>query len=68
MCFEGSGFQMVEAFTQRIEHILEANGAYFDGTLNRGHAQNTQHISFNTIQPYPEGAMKGLYPRIDICP
>jgi carbonic anhydrase/acetyltransferase-like protein (isoleucine patch superfamily) len=68
MCFEGSGFQMVEAFTHRIEHILEANGAYFDGTLNRGHAQKTRHISFNTIQPYPEGILKGLYPRIDIRP
>jgi carbonic anhydrase/acetyltransferase-like protein (isoleucine patch superfamily) len=68
MCFEGSGLQMVEAFTHRIDHILEANGAYFDGNAKRGHAQKAQHISFNTIQPYSEGSLRGLYPRIDISP
>ncbi|MGA2400762.1 MAG: transferase [Syntrophobacteraceae bacterium] len=68
MSFEGSGFHFVEAFVHRIEHILQANGAYFDGSANRGHAQNALHISFNTIQPYPEGILKGIYPTIDICP
>lgn len=68
MRFEGSGSAFVEAFTTRIEHILEANGAYFDGVKNRGHAQQVRNISFNTIQPYPEGALKGLYPTIDIRP
>ena len=68
MRFEGSGAHFVEAFRNRIEHILEANGAYFDGIKNRGHAQTVQNISFNTIQPYPEGVLKGLYPTIDIRP
>jgi carbonic anhydrase/acetyltransferase-like protein (isoleucine patch superfamily) len=68
MRFEGKGGAFVEAFRNRIEHILEANGAYFDGVKNRGHAQKVQNISFNTIQPYPEGVLKGLYPTIDIRP
>lgn len=68
MSFKGSGAEFVDAFNKRIEHILEANGAYFDGTRNQGHAQKVRHISFNTIQPYPEGMLKGLYPTIDIRP
>lgn len=68
MHFEGNGFALVDAFKQRIEHILEANGAYFDGVKKRGHAQKVRNISFNTIQPYPEGPLKGLYPTIDIGP
>jgi carbonic anhydrase/acetyltransferase-like protein (isoleucine patch superfamily) len=68
MRFEGSGARFVEAFRHRIEHILEANGAYFDGTNNVGHAQKGQNISFNIMQPHPEGEMQGLYPTIDIRP
>jgi carbonic anhydrase/acetyltransferase-like protein (isoleucine patch superfamily) len=68
MCFEGRGADFVEAFRQRIDHILEANGAFFDGDRNRGHAQKNQNISFNTIQPYPEGDLEGLYPTILIRP
>jgi len=68
MRFRGSGAQFVRAFRGRIEHILDANGAYFDGQTGRGHAQKGQHISFNIIQPYPEGNLKGLYPTIDIRP
>lgn len=68
MRFEGNGAAFVNSFRNRIEHILEANGAYFDGSKNRGHAQKVQNISFNTIQPYPEGALKGIYPTIDIRP
>jgi carbonic anhydrase/acetyltransferase-like protein (isoleucine patch superfamily) len=68
MRFQGSGASFVHAFQHRIEHILEANGAYFDGANNRGHAQKDQSISFNTIQPYTEGALKGLYPTIEIRP
>lgn len=68
MFFEGSGNAFVEAFEHRIEHILEANGAFFDGTDNRGHAQFNQNISFNTLQPYAEGEFKGLYPTIMIRP
>jgi carbonic anhydrase/acetyltransferase-like protein (isoleucine patch superfamily) len=68
MRFQGNGGSFVHAFQHRIEHILEANGAYFDGTDNRGHAQKGQNISFNTIQPYAEGELKGIYPTISIRP
>ena len=68
MHFQGSGLRFVNAFQHRIEHILEANGAWFDGKKNRGHAQKDQDISFNTMQPYPKGRFKGLYPTIEIRP
>lgn len=66
MIFQGSGSTFVKGFQHRIEQILMANGAYFDGHKNRGHAQKVTHISFNIIQPYPAGTLKGLYPTIDI--
>jgi carbonic anhydrase/acetyltransferase-like protein (isoleucine patch superfamily) len=68
MFFEGRGADFVDAFRHRIEHILETNGAFFDGTGNKGHAQKNQNISFNTIQPYPDGDLQGLYPTIIIQP
>jgi carbonic anhydrase/acetyltransferase-like protein (isoleucine patch superfamily) len=70
MRFQGSGERFVDSFKHRIEHILEANGAYFDPATdaNRGHAQKSQFIAFNTIQPYSDGDLKGLYPSIDIRP
>lgn len=66
--FEGSGQSFVSVFQNRIQHILETNGAMFDGTKGMGHAQKNQNISFNTIQPYPKGDLKGLYPTIVIRP
>lgn len=68
MFFEGNGAGFVEAFQHRILHILEANGAFFNGAEKKGHAQKNQYISFNTIQPYPEGAKKGIFPTIVIQP
>jgi carbonic anhydrase/acetyltransferase-like protein (isoleucine patch superfamily) len=68
MIFEGNGISFVEAFKERIHHILEENGAFFDGNAKRGHAQRNQNISFNTIQPYPKGEKEGLYPTIMITP
>ena len=68
MYFEGSGKQFVTAFKERIYHILEANGAFYNGTDNEGHAQKNQRISFNTIQPYPLGDLEGLFPTIIIRP
>ncbi len=68
MFFEGKGAGFVDAFRHRISHILEANGAFFEGTKFKGHAQRNQNISFNTIQPYPEGDLEGLYPTIVIQP
>jgi len=66
MILQGSGGRFVETLRRRIEHILEANGAYFDGRDYRGHAQKSRQISFNIIQPYPAGTLKGLYPTIEI--
>ena len=68
LMFEGDGEAFVEGFQHRIEHILETNGAFFDGRHNRGHAQQNQNISFNTIQPYPDGESEGIYPTIEIRP
>ena len=47
LSFEGKGAGFVNAFRERIHHILEANGAFFDGKKNKGHAQKNQNISFN---------------------
>jgi len=68
LSFEGSGGSFVAAFRDRIHRILAANGAFFNGTANRGHAQKNQKISFNTIQPYPDGDLEGIYPTIMIRP
>jgi carbonic anhydrase/acetyltransferase-like protein (isoleucine patch superfamily) len=68
MSFEGRGASFVSAFRDRIHHILEANGAFFDGANMRGHAQKNQSISFNTIQPYTDGDLEGLFPTIIIQP
>jgi carbonic anhydrase/acetyltransferase-like protein (isoleucine patch superfamily) len=68
MKFRGNGAAFVQSFRHRIQHILEANGAYFDGKNNRGHAQQDQNISFNIIQPYMTGPRKGLFPTLDIQP
>ena len=68
MRFTGSGAEFTTGFKHRIEHILEANGAYFDGSQKEGHAQKDQHISFNTMQPYTRGNLAGLYPTIEIHP
>lgn len=69
MFFEGNGASFVSAFKGRIQHILEANGAFFDGKdKGLGHAQKNQNMSFNTIQPYPRGEKEGLFPTIKIQP
>ena len=68
MTFEGNGAGFVTAFRDRIHHILDTNGAFFDGKKNKGHAQKNQNISFNTIQPYPDGELQGLHPTILIRP
>ncbi len=68
MYFEGKGADFVSAFQNRIHHILEANGAFYHKGKNRGHAQKNQNISFNTVQPYPEGSQAGMFPTILIQP
>jgi len=67
MHFEGSGAQFVKAFKDRIQHILEVNGAFYDEEHNNaGHAQKNQNLSLNTIQPFRFGEMEGLYPNMII--
>ncbi len=68
MNFRGNGGVFVKSFRHRIRHILESNGAYFDGKKNRGHAQREPNISFNIIQPYAMGPKRGLFPTLDIQP
>jgi len=69
MAFSGNGKVFINGFKHRIEQILTANGAYFDHDEDcRGHAQDDQQISFNTLQPYRSGENKGLYPFIRIRP
>lgn len=64
--FEGNGKLFIKAFKDRIHHILDVNGAFFDGEKNTGHAQRNQNLSLNTIQPFQFGEMEGLYPNITI--
>ncbi|MFW6323804.1 MAG: transferase [Desulfovibrionales bacterium] len=69
MTFEGDGAVLVNGFKHRIEHILEENGAFFEGSeTTRGHAQTTSDISYNILQPYSDGGFKGLYPDLTIGP
>lgn len=65
--FEGNGAKFVQAFKDRIHHILEVNGAFYDEEHNNaGHAQKNQNLSLNTIQPFRFGEMEGLYPNMII--
>ncbi|MBU2455429.1 MAG: transferase, partial [Proteobacteria bacterium] len=68
MVFSGKGSVFIETFRKRINQILLANGALFQNGEKRGHAQDDQNISFNIIQPYSTGELKGLYPSIRINP
>ncbi len=68
MVFSGKGSVFIDAFKRRIGQILLANGALFSDGEKRGHAQDDQNISFNTIQPYTTGELNGLYPSIRIKP
>ena len=68
MVFTGKGSVFIDAFQKRIGHILSTNGALFHNGEKRGHAQDDQNISFNTIQPYRTGERMGLYPSIRIQP
>lgn len=68
MHFEGNGALFVKAFKDRIHHILDVNGAFFENGKNAGHAQKNQRLSLNTIQPFQFGAMEGMYPSIRILP
>ncbi len=68
MSFTGKGSVFIEAFRKRIDQILLLNGALFQDEENRGHAQDDKNISFNTIQPYRTGELRGLYPSIRIKP
>ncbi len=66
--FTGSGITFISAMKARINQILMANGSFFQNEKNRGHAQDGQNISFNTLQPYTTGENMGIYPSIRIDP
>ncbi|WP_243544875.1 transferase [Pseudodesulfovibrio tunisiensis] len=67
MRFQGDGAAFVRAFKHRIDHILEENGAYYDGSEEtKGHAQKTQKVSFNILQPFQSGDATGMYPTMTI--
>ena len=66
MFFEGKGSLFVAEWRNRALHTLAANGAFYDGGNEKGHAQKNQNISFNTIQPYPDGHSAGICPTIII--
>ncbi len=68
MHFEGDGMLLFKAFKDRIFHILDVNGAFFDNGQKAGHAQKNQRLSLNTIQPFQFGHMEGMYPNIRIFP
>ncbi len=68
MHFEGQGRMFVKAFQDRIHHILDVNGAFYENGKNEGHAQRNQNLSLNTIQPFHFGEMEGMYPDIRIQP
>jgi len=68
MHFEGQGKMFVQAFKDRIHHILDVNGAFYEEGENAGHAQKNQNLSLNTIQPFQFGEMEGMYPSIRILP
>ena len=66
MTFEGDGAAFAGELRNRILHTLAVNGAFYDGSNDKGHAQKNQKISFNTIQPYTGGNRAGIYPTIII--
>jgi carbonic anhydrase/acetyltransferase-like protein (isoleucine patch superfamily) len=69
MRFTGKGSSFVSAFEHRLHHILEANGAFYDGLdETRGHAQMSQKITYNVLQPYAAGELIGMHPSIAIKP
>lgn len=68
MTFQGQGQVLVDALQKRIQHILEANGAFCQGDQGAGHAQQQRDISFSTLQPYPEGDRAGIFPTMEIRP
>ncbi|SKA73145.1 transferase [Desulfobaculum bizertense] len=71
MKFSGKGKMFADVFRHRIQHILEENGAFYDGKNGKngaGHAQKNHDMAFNTMQPYPSGQLRGLYPGLEISP
>lgn len=59
---------MVEAFTGRIEHILAANGADFDGKANPGHAQTHQDEQVQAVAPPETARGAEAWPEMAISP
>lgn len=64
--FNGKGDVFIQAFSHRIEHILEANGAYFNEGGPKGHAQYNKDIAISLFDPYPSNEHQGLFPTIKV--
>jgi carbonic anhydrase/acetyltransferase-like protein (isoleucine patch superfamily) len=63
LIFEGSGSAFIRSFSDRIHHILEANGAFFSGRQKgMGHAQKNRALSSTILHPYSDGDDEGLFP------
>jgi carbonic anhydrase/acetyltransferase-like protein (isoleucine patch superfamily) len=60
----GSGEALVNALTERISHILESNGALFDGARRAGHAQLHQGEAHHLFAPLSDVPRAGLFPMI----
>ena len=66
--FEGDGYLFSETLENRVKHILESNGAFYDGKKNMGHAQLSRDMAASRLNAYPSGPNKGLFPNILIDP
>jgi carbonic anhydrase/acetyltransferase-like protein (isoleucine patch superfamily) len=64
--FEGDGSALIKHFTDQRHHLLLNTGAFSDGTRHRGQAQDDQHLSRNTVQPFQFGERQGMYPTMTI--
>jgi hypothetical protein len=62
MLFEGSGAALSTAFKEPDPPHPGSQRRLSTTANNRGHAQRNQNISFNTIQPYPDGRQGRVVP------
>lgn len=64
--FKGRGDDFIQAFSHRIEHILETNGAYFNAGGPKGHAQHDKDVVFSRFHPVTSAEHPGLFPHIRV--
>lgn len=64
--FTGNGQAFVSAFEHRIQHILEANGAFYDGERGWGHAQEHTAETLKMVTPDDDLHHGRKWPDLDI--